>query len=58
MVVVDPGGVLLCHREELNRWEELGLSDRVLDDRTAEIGAENFPEPARKSDAESRENIP
>ena len=47
-VVVDPGGVLLCHEEELRRWEDPRSLDRVPDDRTVEISMENALGPSRK----------
>lgn len=58
MVVVDPGGVLLCHRVELRRWEDSRLLDQTLGDRMVEISVKNYPGLARKSEVESCGHIP
>ena len=56
--VVDPGGVLLCHRDELSRQEGPGSSDQVLDDQTVEIHTKICLELAKKSEAKSHGHIP
>ena len=57
-VVMDLGGVLLCHREELRRQGNPRSLDRIPDDRTVKISAENAPSQPGKSEVKSRGHIP
>lgn len=56
--IVDPGGVLLCHDDELRGKRITGRWIVAPHDRTTEMSAENCLELAKKSDTESRGNIP
>lgn len=55
---MDPGGVLLCHREELRRRGDPRPLDRIPADRMVEISVENSPGQPGKSEVESRGHIP
>lgn len=57
-VVMDPGGVSLCHGEELRRRGDPRSLDQISDDRMAEISAENAPSQPGKSEVKSRGHIP
>jgi hypothetical protein len=42
-IVMDPGGVMLCHQEELRRWADPQSLDQIPTDQTTEINVENTP---------------
>lgn len=55
---MDPGGVLVCHDDELRGGRIAGHRIGAPHYRTTEMGVENSPGSARKSDVESHGHIP